>query len=89
MTPAQMQAMMKDLTLKVDAQATMNAGGSRGGAKKSSKSSKSGKHVKVENKGIIMVYNDFFVLLSFKMTIAKLTTRRMRRRSSRRTMRRF
>ena len=84
MTPAQMQDMLRNLTLKVDALATMGSGGSKGGARKT----KPDKHVKVENKGIIMVNNNFFVLLSFK-TIAKSTMRRMRRRSFRRIMRRI
>ena len=72
MTPAQMQDMLRNLTLKVDALATMGSGSSKGGARKT----KPDKHVKVENKGIIMVNNNFFVLLSFKTTIARSTKRR-------------
>ena len=67
MTSAQMQDMLKNLTLKVDALATMGSGSSKGGARKT----KPDKHVKVENKGIIMVNNNFFVLLSFKTTIVR------------------
>ena len=66
MTPAQMQAMIRDLTLKVDAMASMGSGGSRD---KDKSKSKKDKRVQVENKGIIMVNNNFFVLLSLRMMI--------------------
>ena len=69
-----MQAMIRDLTLKVDAMASMGSGGSRD---KDKPKSKKDKRVQVENKGIIMVNNNFFVLLSSK-TIVRSNTQRTR-----------
>ena len=76
--------MLRTLTLKVDALASMGSGGSRDD---SSKNNKTDKRVQVENKGIIMVNNNFFVLLSFKTTIASLTTRRTNLKGFSRDMR--
>ena len=86
MSNAELAAMVRTLTLKVDALASRGAGGSRDSSPPNKGASETQRRVQVENKGIIIMYNNFFVLLSLRMIDVSIT-RRMNPSEIRRDMR--
>ena len=67
MSNAELAAIVRTLTLKVDALASRGAGGSRNPSPPNKGVSETNRRIQVENKGIIIMYNNFFVLLSLRM----------------------